>query len=84
MQHRGADLIEDESVELIGSNVALWASLLLPSGFERIVIAAVVVVVEGAVASAHLMTRHAYATMAALNEPAQQPVIQSRAPWTPL
>jgi hypothetical protein len=77
-------LIKDESVELIGSNVALWASQLLPSGFEWIVIAAVVIVVKGAIAAAHLMTRHTYTTVAALNESAQQPVIQSRAARAPL
>ena len=58
------DLLEDKGIELVGSNVALWAALVLPSSSEGIVIAAVVVVVEGAVAPAHLMTRHAHRRLA--------------------
>jgi hypothetical protein len=64
-------LIEDERVEFIGSNIALGATPLLPSSPERVVIAAIVVIVEASVAAAHLMTRYAHATAAAFDEPAQ-------------
>ena len=56
---------------------------MLSSGPERIVIVAVVVMVEGSVATAHLVTRHAHATVAALDQPAQQPVIRFRTTRAP-
>ena len=55
--HRGADLIEDESIKLVGSNVAFRASPMLSSRPERIMIAAIVVIVEGPVAAAHFRIR---------------------------
>ncbi len=57
---------------------------MLPSSPERVVIAAIVVIVEGPIATAHLVTRYANATVAALDEPAQEPVIWFRAPRAPL
>jgi hypothetical protein len=75
LQHGVADLIEDERVEFVGSNVALRASPMLASSPERVVVAAIVVIVEGPIATTHLVTRYANATVAALDEPAQEPVI---------
>src|SRR5271167_1641561 len=57
---------------------------MLPSSPERVVIAAIVVIVEGPIATTHLVTRYANATVAALDEPTQEPVIWFRAPRAPL
>ena len=76
-------MIEDERVEFIGSNIALGATPLFASSPERVVIAAIVVIVEGPIATTHLVTRYANATVAALDEPAQKPVIWFRAPRAP-
>src|SRR3954453_7103415 len=65
------------------ANVALWASRMLATGPEGIVIMAIVIIVEGPIASAHLVTRHAHGTVAALDEPAQQPVFRVRATRAP-
>jgi hypothetical protein len=63
-------LIEDKSIEFIRSNVALRASPMLPTGLERIVIVAIIVVVIDPVAASHLVTRHAYAAVATFDETA--------------
>ena len=65
-----ADLFEDESVELIGTNIALRATAMFATGPEGIVVVAVVVPMERAVAPAHLVARHAHATVTALDQPA--------------
>ena len=45
-----ADVVEHEGVELVGADVAFGAAALLPAGAEWVVVAAVVVAVNGAVA----------------------------------
>ena len=57
----GADLVEDEGVEGVGADVAFWAAFVGSAGLDRVVVAAVVVAVPGAVAAAHLVAVHAYA-----------------------
>jgi hypothetical protein len=69
-------LIEDESIEFVGSNVALRASPMLPSCPEGIVVVAIVIIVEHPVAATHLVTRHAHATVATSNESTQEPVVR--------
>ena len=58
-QQRGADLVEHERVEGVGADVAFGAAPVVPAGFDRVVVAAVVVAVRGAVAAAPLMAVHA-------------------------
>ena len=58
-QQGGADLVEDERVEGVGADVAFGAAPVVPAGFDRVVVAAVVVAVRGAVAAAPLMAVHA-------------------------
>jgi hypothetical protein len=53
------------------------------SGPECIVIAAIVVIMEGSVAAYHLVTRHADTAVAAFHEPTQEPVIRLRAARAP-
>ena len=55
-QQRGADLVEDEGVEGVGADVAFRAALVRPAGSDRVVVAAVVVAVPGAVTATHLVT----------------------------
>ena len=52
---RGADLVEHELVEGVGADVAFRAAAVLAAGAQRVVVAAVVVAVPGAVAAAHLV-----------------------------
>ena len=65
-----ADLLEDESVELVGTDIALRATEMFATGLQGIVVVAVIVPMERAVAPAHLMARHAHATVSALDQPA--------------
>jgi hypothetical protein len=83
MQHGSADLIEDESIEFIRSNVAFRASPMLPSRPKRIVVVAIVVIMKGPVAATHLVARHAHATVATFNEPTQEPPVRLRATRAP-
>ena len=83
-QHGSADLIEDEGIEFISSNVAFRTPPMLAAGPKRIVVEAIVVVVEGPVAARHLMARHGHATVAAFDEPTQEPPVRLRATWAPL
>ena len=55
MQQRVADLVEHERVEGVGADVAFGAAPVLAAGADRVVVAAVVVAVPGAVAAAHLV-----------------------------
>ncbi len=52
---RGPDLAEDELIERVGADVAFGAAAVFPAGAQRVVVAAVVVAVPGAVAAAHLV-----------------------------
>ena len=69
-QQRVADLLEDEAVELVGADIALWATTMLATGSERVVVAAVVVAMERAIARAHLVARHAHAAVSTLDQSA--------------
>jgi hypothetical protein len=71
---RGPDLVEDELVEDVGADVAFRAASILAAGSERVMVAAVVIAVPGAVAAAHLVAVGAYLADAALDQAAQQPV----------
>jgi hypothetical protein len=83
-QQRGADLVEDERVEGVGADVAFGAAPVRAAGFDRVVVAAVVVAVPGAVAAAHLVTVGADAAGPAFDQAAQQPLAGFGAPWAPL
>ena len=52
---RGADLVEHERVEGVGADVAFRAAAVLAARADRVVVAAVVVAVSGAVAAAHFV-----------------------------
>src|SRR5215211_6818612 len=68
-----SDPLEDEGVELVGADVALGAAPVVAAGAQDVVVAAVVVAVEGAVAAAHLVAVGADPAVAALDQTAQQP-----------
>ena len=57
--------------------------MLLPFRSKRIMIAAIVIVVEGAIAAAHLVARYAYATVVAFDESAKEPMTGSSASRAP-
>ena len=78
-----ANLLEDEDVEFVGADIALRATAVFPSGPERIVVLAVVVPMEGAIAAAHLVARHTHAAVSALDQPTQQPVSGFGTPGVP-
>jgi hypothetical protein len=63
-----ADLFEDVSVQGVGTDVAFPAAAVLTAGSERVVIAAVVVTMFGAIAAAHLVAADADTTSAAANQ----------------
>ena len=84
LEQRAADLGEDVGVELIGADVALGAAQVFAAGAQDVVVAAVVVAVVGAVAAAHLVTVAADLAVAALDQPAQQPVTGLDAARAPL
>jgi len=65
---RVANLVEDEGVEGIGSDVALRAAAVLAARSEGIVVAAVVVAMPCAVTTPHLVTVRAHPAGAALDE----------------
>ena len=66
-----AQLLEDEGIQRVGSDVALGAAPMLSASADRIMIGAIVIAVIGAVASAHTMTADRDATVAALEHVAQ-------------
>jgi hypothetical protein len=55
LDERGSDLVEDVLVERVGADVAFGAAALFAAGAQRVVVAAVVVAVPGAVSAAHLV-----------------------------
>jgi hypothetical protein len=73
VEQGGADLGEDELVEGVGADVAFGAAAVLPAGAQRVMVAAVVVPVPGAVTAAHLVAVGAHAAGPAFDQPAQQP-----------
>jgi hypothetical protein len=84
VQQGGADLVEDEGVERVGADVAFRAAFVRSAGLDRVVVAAVVVAVPGAVAAAHLVAVHPDAAGAALDQAAQHPLAwlgAARAPF---
>jgi hypothetical protein len=84
LKERAADLVKDVAVELVGADVALGAAQVFAAGAQDVVVAAVVVTVKGAVAAAHLVAVAADVAVAALDQPAQQPVAgldAARAPF---
>ncbi len=78
-----ADLFEDECVELVGTDVALRASAMFTAGPDRIVVAAIIIAMERAVAPAHPVAEHAHAAMSAPDQPAKQPVPMLGTPGVP-
>jgi len=83
-QQRGADLVEDEPVEGVGADVAFGAPPVRAAGLDRVVVAAVVVAVPGAVAAAHLVTVGADPADPAFDQAAQQPLAGFGAAGAPL
>jgi hypothetical protein len=73
-QQRGADLVEHERVEGVGADVAFGAAPVGAAGLDRVVVAAVVVAVPGAVAAAHLVAVGADLADPAFDQAAQQPL----------
>src|SRR5207344_1293192 len=73
-QQGGADLVEHERVEGVGADVAFGAAPVVPAGFDRVVVAAVVVAVPAAVAATPLVTARADAADPALDQATQQPL----------
>ena len=73
-QQRGADLVEHERVEGVGADVAFGAAPVGAAGLDRVVVAAVVVAVPGAVAAAHLVAVRADLADPAFDQAAQQPL----------
>ena len=73
-QQRGADLVEHERVEGVGADVAFGAAPVVPAGFDRVVVAAVVVAVRGAVAVAPVVAVRADAADPAFDQATQQPL----------
>jgi hypothetical protein len=78
-----AELVEDERVEGFGADVAFGAASVLPAGSDRVVVAAVVVAVPGAVAATHLVTVHTYLARAALDQATQHPLPGLGPSWAP-
>src|SRR4051812_49134514 len=70
-QQGRADLVEDEIVEGVGADVAFGAAPVVPAGFDRVVVAAVVVAVPGAVAAAPFVAVHADLAGAAFDQATQ-------------
>jgi hypothetical protein len=88
-QHAGlgercADLGEDEVVERVGADVAFGAAAVFASGAQRVVVAAVVVAVPGAVAAAHLVAVGADAADPAFDQALEQPFAGFGAARAPL
>src|SRR4051794_40019104 len=83
-QQRGADLVEHERVEGVGTDVAFGAVPVVPAGFDRVVVAAVVVAVPGAVAAAPVVTVRADPADPALDQATQQPLAGFGPAWAPL
>src|SRR3989442_13779410 len=83
-QQGDTDLVEDEGVQGVGADVAFGAAFVVAAGAERVVVAAVVVAVPGAVAAAHLVAVGADRAGAAFDEAAGQPVAGFGAAWAPL
>src|SRR4029453_1084521 len=73
-QQRGADLVEHERVEGVGTDVAFGAAPVVPAGFDRVVVAAVVVAVPGAVAAAPVVAVRADPADPAFDQATQQPL----------
>ena len=73
-QQGGADLVEHEGVEGVGADVAFGAAPVVPAGFDRVVVAAVVVAVPGAVAATPLVAVHADLADPAFDQATQQPL----------
>ncbi len=81
---RRPDLAEDELVERVGADVAFGAAALLAAGPQRVVVAAVVVAVPGAVAAAHLVAVRADAADPAFDQALEQPFAGFGAARAPL
>jgi hypothetical protein len=84
LEQRAANLGEDVGVEVIGADVALGAGQVFAAGAQDVVVAALVVAVEGAVAAGHLVAVAADPAVAALDQPVQQPVAGLGATRVPL
>lgn len=78
------DLLKYVLAELVCADVALGTAAVLAASAQEIVVAAVVVAMEGAVAPAQLVTVAADVTVAALNQAAQEPCAGFGATWVPL
>src|SRR5260370_18923694 len=70
----GADLVEDEGVQGVGADVAFGALPAQAACLDRVVVAAVIVAVPGAVAAAHLVAVGAHAAGSAFDQAAQHPL----------
>jgi hypothetical protein len=70
LEQRAADFGEDVGVEFVGADVALGAAQVFAAGAQDVVVGAVVVAVEGAVAAAHLVAVGADVAVAALDQAA--------------
>ena len=75
---RGADVVEHERVEGVGADVAFGAAAGFAAGAQRVVVAAVVVAVPGAVAAAHLVAVGAHAANTAFDKSFEQPLRRVR------
>ncbi len=84
MEEQVSDLVEHEPVERVGSDVAFGAAVLLAASADRVVVAAVVIAMPGAVATSHLVAVGAHPTGPATDQPAQQPFARFSAARTPL
>ena len=74
MQQRPFDLIEHELVERVGADVPFGATVFLAAGAQRVVVAAVVIAVPGAVTATHLVAVGADAADTAFDQAPQQPL----------
>jgi hypothetical protein len=81
---RDADLVEHECVKGVGADVAFRAAAVLAAGADRVVVAAVVVAVSGAVAAAHCVAVGAHPAHAALDQAFEQPLTGFGATRAPL
>ena len=81
---RGADVVEHEGVERVGADVAFGAAVLFAAGAQRVVVAAVVVAVPGAVAAAHLVAVGADTANTAFDKAFEQPLAGFGAARAPL
>jgi hypothetical protein len=79
-----SDLVEDECVQFVGTDVTFRTAKLLAAGAEGVVVPAVVVAVEGAVASMHLAAADRGAARAAAHHAAQDPGLGAEVTRTPL